>query len=186
MIKLTRADGATASVLRNSVIEICSPPLSLPSTPRWWPFSTDLVPDRTKATQETTTSWTRFSGKVVEEIEYKTVDVLLRHYPLHPTKAAATTPASPGSRGRPVHARPESEYDSHTVQGRWTSFEVDTLGPEPLLRVAFWRNGAQVGKFDVHGKPMGRVGVLARALGGTEETGWGWLRRWGLLPSGWF
>ena len=63
---------------------------------------------------------------------------------------------------------------------------MDTNGPEPLLKVTFWRNGAEGGKFDVHGKAMGRVGRLSRALGGEEETGWGWLKRWGLLPSSWF
>lgn len=143
------AGGFTLSTLRNRVLEICSPPLSSPSRPTWWPFrsSSTSSPDISLATEETVSMWIRQNGRTLEEIDLVRVDQLLRHYP---------APRAGGA--------------------QWTSVEVDTgasigavAGTPPRAMVVFWQGGKEVGRVEVLGR-KGRAAGREGALGGVAES----------------
>jgi hypothetical protein len=75
------ADGFVTSMLRRTIVEVASPPLDSPTTPRWWPGKSRLVPDVEKARTEPQYRWVKIDDQLTEEWETETVDRLLNFIP---------------------------------------------------------------------------------------------------------
>ncbi|RSH92003.1 hypothetical protein EHS25_009374 [Saitozyma podzolica] len=73
--------GFVTSMLRRTIVEVASPPLDSPTTPRWWPGKSRLVPDVGKARTEPQYRWVKIDDQLTEEWETETVDRLLNFIP---------------------------------------------------------------------------------------------------------